>query len=537
MSQAVIGQQGIYTLALPRRASSKETGKHSFLAEAAHGIPTLLTFAALAALGYWGHHTGWTIPKFSALAGAVHAKADDWCAAHNVPESQCIACKPDLLPQAKETEWCGQHGISDCVQCNLDLAQVNGEPQLPKADIRAALAAGVRPESDPRCETHRRRLQFASLEYFAKSGVEVEAVEEREIVETVSGNGEIGYDPTRVVRISTPVAGRVWRVEKRVGDAVRQGEVVALVDAAELGRAKAELLQALAAADVKDKVVKRVQPLAEKQIKTAADLLEAQAQLREARVRLYNAQQNLINLGLPVDIEELKDLAEHEAAERVRLLGLSDAVRQTLDPRTTTANLLPLRAPFDGVVVSREVVAGEVIELASTLLTVADTSRMWVTIAVRPEDAVSLTAGQPIIFRPDTGPREPICGTISWISTAVDETTRTVKVRAELENPAGRLRANTFGMGQIVLREEQHAVAVPTEAVHWEGCCHVVFVQDKNFAKPGVPKVFHVRKVRPGTKDERNIEIIAGLLPGELVATRGSGVLRAELLRNNLGAG
>ncbi len=78
---------------------------------------------------------------------------------------------------------------------------------------------------------------------------------------------------------------------------------------------------------------------------------------------------------------------------------------------------------------------------------------------------------------------------------------------------------------------------MPNEAVHWEGDCFVVFVYDKNFFEKDVPKVFHVRKVRIGVKDAQNTEIIAGVLPGELVAAKSSGTLRAELLKNNLGEG
>jgi cobalt-zinc-cadmium efflux system membrane fusion protein len=161
---------------------------------------------------------------------------------------------------------------------------------------------------------------------------------------------------------------------------------------------------------------------------------------------------------------------------------------------------------------------------------------MWLTLNPRLEDARRVTVGQVVRFREDGGGNE-VTGSISWISTAVDEKTRTVKVRVDLANPDGRLRANTYGTGRVVLREEKDTLVVPNEAVHWEGDCHVVFVRDKNFLVSGAPKVFHVRKVRPGARDEQYTEILAGVLPGEVVAAKGSGVLRAELLRGNLGEG
>ena len=145
--------------------------------------------------------------------------------------------------------------------------------------------------------------------------------------------------------------------------------------------------------------------------------------------------------------------------------------------------------------------------------------------------------GQPVRFRPD-GSHGEVSGKLVWISTTADQQTRMVTARAELPNPNGQLRNETFGSGRIVLREEQEAIVVPNEAIHWEGCCHVVFVRDKGyFDSQDSPKVFHVRTVRLGAKNEKATEIIAGVLPGEVVATKGSDVLRAELLKNNLGEG
>jgi cobalt-zinc-cadmium efflux system membrane fusion protein len=111
-----------------------------------------------------------------------------------------------------------------------------------------------------------------------------------------------------------------------------------------------------------------------------------------------------------------------------------------------------------------------------------------------------------------------------------------VKVRADIADPAGRLVANTFGSGRVILREEEKAVVVPNEAVQWDGCCHVVFVRDKDYLKSEY-KVFHVRKVRVGVRGEKTTEVIAGVLPGELVVTKGSGLMLNELLRGELGDG
>jgi cobalt-zinc-cadmium efflux system membrane fusion protein len=193
-------------------------------------------------------------------------------------------------------------------------------------------------------------------------------------------------------------------------------------------------------------------------------------------------------------------------------------------------------APRDGLVVTRDVVAGEVVDPSRTLFTVVDVGRVWLLLDVPTEHVPTVQLGQNVRFRPDGCPDEHT-GRITWKSTAVDRETRTVKVRAELPNDDGHLLNETFGTGQIVLREEPDAIVVPSEAVHWEGCCHVAFVRDRNFLKKDAFKVFHTRMVRPGVTNGDTTEMIAGLLPGEVVVTKGSGVLRAELLKGNLGAG
>jgi cobalt-zinc-cadmium efflux system membrane fusion protein len=163
---------------------------------------------------------------------------------------------------------------------------------------------------------------------------------------------------------------------------------------------------------------------------------------------------------------------------------------------------------------------------------------MWLMLDVRQEDAHYLKLGQKVMFRPSDLPQgTEIDGSLAWISTAADDQTRTVKVRVDLPNQDGRLRANTFGMGRIVLREEPEAVVVPTEAIHSDGCCSVIFVRDKNFLADESPKFFHVRKVRVGVKEDGTTEVIAGVLPGEVIAAKNSAVLLAQLLKSNLGAG
>src|SRR5262245_55711503 len=129
---------------------------------------------------------------------------------------------------------------------------------------RAHRAIALRPrgENNSRCNLHLKRIQFASLAAVEKVGVDIAIVGERPIVETIVANGEIGYDQTRMAHFSSRVPGSIWRAQKQVGDRVKKGDVLALIDAADVGRLKSEFLQAVSQLRLAEDNVERLRPLA-----------------------------------------------------------------------------------------------------------------------------------------------------------------------------------------------------------------------------------------------------------------------------------
>jgi cobalt-zinc-cadmium efflux system membrane fusion protein len=503
-------------------------------------VPTALVIAALAGVGAWGRATDWTVPKFSTLIGSVATEEDPWCEDHNVPESICIECNHSLAAPEKDYGWCKEHGVTNCPFEHPDVAQLKTSPAVTADQLdsaQRALALRTRDENNSHCTLHTHRIQFASTQAVAKAGVDVAVVERRPILEAAIANGEVTYDETRMAHLSSRVAGSVWRVQKEVGDQVKRGDVLAVIDAGAIGVAKSAFVRAISEMRLKQTEDARLRPLAKIGAVSDRELREVVAAYEEARINLQAAQQMLINLGFQVRAEDYADVETDEIAERLRFLDLPPEMTAGLDPKSTTSNLIPLRASLDGVIVDRHVVEGEVVEPTTMLFAVADVSRLWLKLDVRQEDAKYLSLGQTVLFRESGDDSAEVKGSINWISTAADDVTRTLRVRADLPNPGGFLRANTFGAGRIVLREEPQAIVVPTEAVHWDGTCHVVFVRDKDFLQKDSPKFFHVRSVRPGVADGVTTEIIAGLLPGEVIASRNSMVLEAQLLKSNLGAG
>jgi cobalt-zinc-cadmium efflux system membrane fusion protein len=527
-------------------STSTITTRHHFSVRKA--IPTIAIAGLLAGLAYWGHASDWTLPKFSALTGGGGATGNQcqpgeegWCKEHNVPEAECIECNAKLIEPQTDYGWCPEHGISQCPLHHPEVAQLKTIPTVSEADIERAnksLALLPRPENGSRCKHYQRRIQFASVEAIDKAGIDIAVAQESPILEAISANGEVLYDQTHLARLTSRVVGTVWRVEKQVGAAVRKSDILALVDSAQVGRSKSDFLQAISQLRLAETNFERLQPLARDGAVAGKLVREAEAALQEAQIKLLGAQQALVNLGLPVAADEFSSLNTQQIAQQIQFLGLPAALTAEFEKDATTSNLLPLRSPLDGVVVDCKVVAGETVDANAAIFSVADLRRMWLVLDVRQEDVGQLSLGQSVLFKPTNGKTgQETKGAIAWISTAADDKTRTVKVRVELPNTDGRLRANTFGSGRIVLREESRAIVIPTEAVHTDGDCHIVFVRDKDFLREGAPKFFHVREVRLGVRDGDSTEIIVGLLPGEVIASKNSMVLEAQLLKSNLGEG
>lgn len=507
---------------------------------AGHAVPGLIALAAVGGLVFAGQKTHWRIPKFSELRGQAAVEKDDWCEEHNVPDSECVECNKGCLPPSKERGWCKIHGVHECPVCNPAIAQIPNAGEVAaeeKPHSEDSLNFAPRPENNSKCKLQQRRIQFATTEIIERLGIEVTPAKYAPITESVTANGEIGFDPTRTARLSSRVAGTLWRVEKQVGDKVKRGDVLALVDAADVGKAKAELQQSIVNLDLKTQTLANLK--GSTGVVAGKAVQEAEAAVAEAHVRMLAARQSLVNLGLPLPKVDDISAEPEELTKQLQFLGLTDELAEAVAKTSSSSNLLPVRAPFDGEVTERSGVPGEVVAPNKVLFVVADTRTMWLTLNVRIEDAERIQPGQPVQFQHD-GHNDWDSGEVAWVSPSVDEATRTVPVRVKLSNTAGRHHARAFGSARVVLRDVARALVVPTNAIHWDGTCNVVFVRDKNFEKSPY-KLFHVREVRPGGSGVSPTgpitEIAAGLLPGELVASTNSGILRSELLKGNLGAG
>ncbi|MGB7327069.1 MAG: efflux RND transporter periplasmic adaptor subunit [Rubripirellula sp.] len=516
-------------------ARNEETAARPNIAATILGwIPSVLVLAALGGLAWFGHQNDWKLPSFGSVAGDTASVGPEWCDSHGVPEDACIVCQPGLIDDAPKLTYCREHGVHGCVLCNPQLAQTK-EPTEPTAEDLAraerALTLTSRKENAAISSSPGSRIQFASIDAMTKAGVDVEPVERRTIIEDVAAAGEIRYDETKTAQVSPQTDGIVRDVRVKVGDWVKPGDVLAVIDSQEAGRLKTALLSALLQEQLRQDKYDRVAKLAPSGAISGSRVIESKTELRQATADVEQAVRAFVNLGLNVNIDRIRGASLNEAKAMIHSIGSTG-----INTDGQSDNLLAVVAPIEGRVVDRPVTIGQVVNRGGNIIRIADTRTVWLDLRVPSETASLVRLGQTVRYVPD-GQTKVHEGRVSWISTDVDSQTRTVRVRAELANEGEHLRNESFGKGQIVLREEPDAIVVPESSLQWDGTGHVVFVRDSRFFEKERPKFFVARSIRPGVKQDGFVEIIAGVLPGEVVASSGSDVLRAQLLKSNLGAG
>ena len=443
-----------------------------------NAIPTILTFAVLVAVAWWGHRTGWNLSHGKEKPASAHAGF--WCAEHGVPEAECLLCRKSFAKEMK----------------------------------------GKEPKSQVEKDEEIRFSQISSPEVLKLSNITTSPVIEttREPMFTVPA--ETIYDATRVTRVMTRLPGLVRQVGKRLGDAVVVGEVLAVIDSGEVGRLKSDLMRALAEQAATRATAERINASVEGGFRTAGEAREAQARLQAAQIAVFDAEQGLLNVGFTVSASELAGLDAPTLAARLRTLGLPTEVGGT------SANLLPIIATQAGTITDMDVVSGEAVESGKLLAVVADTSRLWLSLAVTPAQASLVHAEQVVRF---TAGSIEVVGTVTQVAPAADDATRLVPVHAVIDNGDGRLRAHQVGNATVVLGQAKAAVMVPRSAVQYDGPTAYVFIQR-------TPTIFRglAVQVLGATQDGF---AVSRVLPGDVIAVSGTDVLKGNLFQEKFGPG
>ncbi|MBW3498273.1 efflux RND transporter periplasmic adaptor subunit [Janthinobacterium sp. NKUCC08_JDC] len=314
--------------------------------------------------------------------------------------------------------------------------------------------------------------------------LQIAPVQEQEIATQTQAPGSIEAMPEKLVKITPPLAGRITRLQRALGDSVKAGDPLFTLDSAELSAAYAD--------DSKAKSI----------------LLQARQEL-ERQKTLFDA--------------EIAARKEYEAAQAAYDQAGSDA-RASADKlaqygagaRGTRRDYV-LRSPIAGTVIAMEGAQGGYWnDINAPVMTVADLSTVWLSANVAERDLAQVAVGQATRITVDAWPGKAFEGKVAYVGAVLDPETRTVKVRVAIDNRAGAFKPGMFAHAGFA-GASRRALLVPAAAVLQSGPSTRVMVERS-------PLHFEPRTVQVGASHGEQVEIVSGLRAGERIVVK-EGVL------------
>lgn len=326
----------------------------------------------------------------------------------------------------------------------------------------------------------------------------------------VTLTGEVRFDERLVGHVSSPVKGIIRTTHVTLGDRVRKGQPLVEIESVAVGEAQAAWLEARSLLSLARRNFERLSALREENISSEKETLQARQELETAEIRAANALGTLTRLGV----------------------GSADA--RTLTSATAGGRIV-LRSPMDGLVLTLHAVPGETARTEEALATVGDNSTVWVWADLYERDIRSVVRGQAsgrleASVSVKAYPDEVFAGAVDLVTQAMDESSRTVKVRVEVRNRAGHLLSGMFASVRLYLPGAGEALAVPGSAVLEDEGRSFVFVHHEG-------DDYVRRPVTVGRTWAGWAEVTSGLSPGQVVVAEGAFLMKSDVLRSKMGAG
>ena len=329
-----------------------------------------------------------------------------------------------------------------------------------------------------------------------QAGIEIAEVSVRSLNVESSFPGKVSVNETRLAHVGPRIAGRAVEIYANLGDFVKKGQSVAVIDSPELGEAQSQYLKAKTNLQVAEKSYERAKIVLEGKVISTGEF-----QRREG--------------------EYLSSRTEAKAAEdRLHLFGMTDEEISSIGKGHTINSRVAIYAPVSGTIIERHLTLGEVVEPVKPLFVIADLSNLWVIADIPENDVSKVKKGQKVSVLVSPYPDAEFKGIVTYISDTVDPGTRTVKVRAEVDNQKGILKPEMFASVKIGTGKME-ALAIPESAVQREGDKTIVFVAEDE-------TTFQKRAVEIGPEVDDFHQVLSGLEKGERIVTKGAFTLKSE---------
>lgn len=319
--------------------------------------------------------------------------------------------------------------------------------------------------------------------------------------------GEITANLDRAAQIVPRVPGVAREVRARLSDRVRAGETLALIDSRELAEATSNYLTARERAALARTKADREERLWRQRISAEQDYLEAKQKFAEERI------------------------AERGAEQKLRALGLSQAeIAGSGSGSSPDLTQFAVTAPFDGTIIEKNVTPGQLVETQTALFKIANLETVWVIGSIYEKDMTRVKVGQQALVTVQSYPDRRFAGKVAWVSDVVEEQTRTLRIRVEVDNREGLLRPGTFARIALQVASKDGVIAIAPAAIQRQGGEMVVFVDEGEGR-------YTRREVTLGIRTPEQVEIVRGLDPGERVVVEGSFLLKSEVEKGGFEGG
>lgn len=352
----------------------------------------------------------------------------------------------------------------------------------------------------------------------------VEEATERQIQSFVKTTGIVAPDQARVGHVFPLARGIVEKVYVQLGDKVSEGQPLVLYDNIELGQLLGEYLSLRGGLSK----LQAQEHVASKSLERARALIGVQA-IAQSQFDVREAEDEQARAAVESQRAEVA-----RVEEQIHRFGLSDQdignVKDSEHGSHRTASHNILKAPRSGVITKFEMSQGEVVEREKELLTIVDTSVVWVLGDIYEKDLAAVRTGGEARITVASYPDERFSGRITYVSDFLDPASRTAKVRCVVDNRDRRLKLDMFANVEVPAAGTRLVLAIPADAIQKMDAEEVVFVQRDSGR-------YEKRVVQTGERAGGWVELPKGVAKGEKVVTKGSFYVKSALLREQIGGG
>lgn len=349
-------------------------------------------------------------------------------------------------------------------------------------------------------------------EQVVHGAVKWQAVAARTEAATTELPAQLVPNDDRTVRVGAPAEGRVVAVHVKPGDRIAVGQALVTLQSPEASAARADLLKANA----------------EFALRTSAATYAKSARDRAERLLVAKA-------AALQDVERAR--ADDELAQALLAQAQAEVERANATVKqmgATASGAMVLTSPTGGIVIDRDAVPGAVVSAGALLVTVSDPSTLWLNISASESAARTVRPGMRLQFSVGAMPGRRFDARVQSVGAAFDSATRTVPIRAEVENRNSMFRSATYATAWLPSGEAMSGFSLPDEAVQLLDERAVVFVVRPD-GKGGA--TFERRNVEVGAKTGGQTLITNGLSAGDVVVTEGAFAVKSEFARGKMAEG